>query len=211
MAYVSHVDVSAQVGQPMGITYDSVTTNLYVTGVHGFLSVSIARLTTALAISKFNNNIYSPSDPNNRPLSVSPGFTGSDWVISGGLSVLRTVETGGGFNAATTQAIAGEVGTQFVGHIKHSSNVLFMLKNKNNTACICKVDNTYTNVGDSDKISKSVLAITEGASASLLVVNTAGSKILRYDSNMNFVETVYEDTGATVALDAQEITDLVEF
>jgi hypothetical protein len=208
LAYVSSVDVTTALGSPFSIFYDSVNACLYAIGILDYMSLSIARITTGLVISKSNNNIHSIS-PGDRPLGISRGFGAADFLISGLDTLLNTTE-GVSFSSAIDQAIVGETGIVFNSHIKNTDGFLYLISRTASGSKIHKVNSSYINVGDSDKISKSAMIIGEGLSNDLIVYNTAESKIVRYNNYLNFVETISSHVGSGAADDRKEIYGVLE-
>jgi len=195
LAYTANVDVSSEIGRPFAIFYDSISTDLYVAGIKNYLTISIARITTALVVSKFNSNVYTVGI-NEWPMGISSDFTLGYFLISGLSNVLKVQETGGGFNTAATQAISEGIGvtaSTFLGHTRHSNGDLYFNAKRVDGSRIARVDSSYRNIGDSNKIGKLGYYISEGSGGSLLVFNVDNYSVLRYDQYMNFVETIYQD------------------
>jgi hypothetical protein len=209
LVFVSSLDISTEIGRPNAIMYDGAG-SLYVAGIRIYRTLSVAKIDTAtFTVSKSNNNIYA-ADTNDQPMGISAGFVAGTFLISGMTDLLKVSETGGGFGTATPQAIGGEAGTRFYGNLMHSDGNLYLIKKNALGSFIEKVNSSYINVGDSDRISKSASYISQGLSNSMLVYDTYDRKIVRYDQYMNYVEDVYSDTGSTVQLDAEDICGIVE-
>lgn len=210
LSYVANVDVSTEIGRPHAIFYDTTNSDLYVVGIKSYLTLSIARITTALSISKYNDNI-GVADSNDQPMGISRGFGANDFLISGMLNLLKVTENGS-FSSASTQLITGESGTKFVGNVLDTAgSYLYLISRKPEGSWIVKVDNTYTNIGDSQKISKSASTIIESANTDkdLLIFDDANKRILRYDTNLNYQEVIYQDTGNTVITGG--VNDKIDF
>jgi len=298
LVYSANVDVTNEIGVPTAIFYDSVNACLYVAGIYNNITFSIARITTALSVTKYNNNI-NPADinivvtanpatdlitsaghglstgdeiafsfdaggslpspllttniyyviwnsvndfkvattlenaqnnvfidltaaetgvvhvlrisPTAVPRGISRGFAADDFLISGTRNLLKVVESGV-FSTATIQAISGESGIKFTGHIKHTNGNLYLNAQKMNYSLITKVNSSYVNVGDSDKISKVSSNIFEGYDTNIVLHDEANSQVLEYDANMNKVSLpyVYSNTGSTIGTDAQEIYGILK-
>lgn len=211
LVYASEVNVSTEIGRPFTIFYDSSSGDLYVAGIKDYLTISIARITTSLVVSKFNNNIYTVG-VNEWPMGISDDFTSGYFLISGLSSLLKVQETGV-FSTATTRSIAEGVGvtsSKFLGHIRHSNGDLYLNVKRVNGSRIARVDSNYRNIGDSDKIGKLSYYVSEGLGGSLLIFNVDNFSVLRYDQYMNFLELIYQDTGSTVANDGEEIYGMLE-
>ena len=213
MTFVASINVSAQVGRPFAIFYDTVTSDLYVTGIHDYRTLSIARITTSLVISKYNNDI-ALGDTNDQPMGISRGLISGDFLISGlnilGVNNLYRVTETASFSSAVSQLIAGEGDHRYLGNLKHTNGDLYLVKQDIVGSWICRVTTGYVNIGDSGRISKSSYVLTQGNAGTLLVSDFYNKRVLRYDENLNFVEVVYEDSGTSVSLDAVEICGIVE-
>jgi len=208
MSFVASVDISVEIGEPFAIFYDTLTSNLYVTGVHD-LTLSIASITTSLVVSKYNNNIEL-CNPNQRPMGISRGFVSGDFLISGVNNNLYRVTETASFSTAVSQVIVGEVNSKYTGNLKHTNGDLYLIKQSIDGSWICRVTTGYINIGDSKRISKYSYVLSQGNSGTLLVSDYWNKKVLRYDENLNFIETIYEDNGVTIDLDAAEICGIVE-
>jgi len=209
LVYVSNLDVSTEIGRPHTIVYDSVSGDLYVVGIKDNITISIARIPTTLAsVSKYDSDIYDAA--NNKPNGLSVDFTAGYFIISGTNDLLKVEETGGGFNDATIQVIEGEEDSKFDGHIMHSNGFLYLNTRRVDGARISRVNSSYQNTGDSNKISRLSSLVTEGLNDDVLVYDNANFIVKRYDHNLNFVEDVFEDTGATVSTDAESISGILE-
>jgi len=209
LSYITNLDVSTEVGAPLTIFFDSVSGDLYVIGIKDHITISMARIPVSLAsVSKFNSNIYDAK--NNRPNGVSVDFSAGYFIISGCNDLLKVQETGGGFNTAVVQAIAGEEDSYFDGHIMHTNGYLYLNTRRVDGSRISRVNSSYQNTGDSNKISRLSSLVTEGLSNNILIYDDANFIVKKYDQNLNFVEDVYEDTGATVSTDCQSISGILE-
>lgn len=219
LVYQSNVDVSAEIGIPYTIYFDPISGDLYIAGIKDYLTISIARMDTALSVSKYNSNI-SVVGTNEWPMGVSSDFTAGYFLISGLADLLKVQETGGGFNTAVTQAIGGEpkvgtdyinTGSKFFGHIRHSNGDLYFSTKRVDGSRISRVNSSYDNVGDSNKYSKLGYYISEGAAGDLLVYDNQRNAVQRYGSDLNFKEQVYSDGTPVVATDGKEIYGMLEF
>jgi len=206
--YVSNVDVSSTIGTPHAIFYDSINSDLYVAGIKDYKTISIARITTSLSISKYKSDIVNVDATNRQPVNISRGFNVNDFLISGMKNLYRVTENGS-FSTASIQSITGETGS-FFGHIKHSNGDLYMNVKYDKRSKISRVDSSYTNTGDSNIISKQSKYITENSAGDILIYNSDENKVTKYDQNLNFIEDIYQDSGSTVELDAKEIYGIIE-
>jgi hypothetical protein len=214
MNFVASYSTITTVGVPYAIAF--LNSDIYIVGVYEHRYVRIERITTGLISVRTSNNLNTPTeDIWFRPTGIVPSFTAGDFIISGcGLDVFLTTETTT-FSSFVRQQIVGETTTypnlyattQYFGAVKHSINDNLYL---NNGRKIIQVDNTFTNVGDSDIVSKTIVGLKEGKNGTLLAYNADSQIVVRYDSNLNFVENVYATTGGTIALDAYDVMDFVE-
>jgi len=214
-AFVAVYDVTNTVGTPYSMLFDSTSGDLYVAGVYANLYVRIERITTALVQVRLSGNLNSMNDLWFRPTAICPDFTAGNFIVAGAnLDLYITTETTS-FSTFVQQAIGGETTTwpeiyettKYNGAIKHSVNSDLYL---NNGRKIIRVDSSYDNIGDSDKIAKTITGLKEGKSGTLLTYNADEQKIVRYDSDLNFVEDVYVDSGSVIATDAYDVMDFVE-
>ena len=74
------------------------------------------------------------------------------------------------------------------------------------------VTDPFINTGDSNKISKLSMHVAEsGFDNTLLVVNQDNPvKVERYDTNLNFIEIIFEDLGDLISNDAYDISGINE-
>lgn len=208
LVYTSSVDVSATVGVPYAIFYDTTNSELYVAGIYNYVTISVARITTALSITKSDSDIY-PADTNDQPMGISRGFGGSDFLISGGLDLLNVTEGVGDFGTASTQAITGETGTKFVGHVQHSNGFLYLITESQDGSKILRVNSSYINTGDSNTVSSTAFLLTEDHNTYMLTFDAHNKKIVRYDENLNYVDDVFVDTGDTDSTDCEEVFGII--
>ena len=209
LAFIANLDVSTEIGKPCAILFESISGDLYVVGIKDYLTISIAKIPTSLAsVSAYNSDIYDAE--NSYPKGLSVDFTSGYFIISGTNALLKVQETGGSFNPATTQAIIGEANSKFNGHIMHSNGYLYINTKKSDGSRISRVNSSYENTGDSDKISRSASLVYQGLTNNILIYDNANYTVKKYDENLNFVENVFEDSGATVDTDAEEIYGILE-
>jgi hypothetical protein len=109
-------------------------------------------------------------------------------------SIFQTIESSG-FSPFTTQNVIGETTTwpqlftttAYNSVIRHTNGDLYL----NNGKKILRVDATFTNIGDSDIIAKTISGLKEAPDGSLLVYVEDTQTLARYSSDLNFVENVY--------------------
>lgn len=373
LTYVSQLDVSTTIGKPYSITFDTVTNDLYVVGLFKDFYLSVARITSALVVSKSFNNIYSPATGVEKPYGICKGIVADTFIISLGRKLVIFTETASStlvgqtttsesftatheeaidsqskynlinksivpstftvwrtctespleesptsfqtlhfpvigtpdvdfkvykngvqldydvalndpndyiinqatgditlqtgvvtgdevkiwykfeminnvdyaldlfsgllslsigvsenilglityrdiFNItytyatnATVQTLTGITDAVITGIIKHSNNDIYVVQNTLlESAKISRINSSYVNIGDSNKISKYAIGIAEALDGSLIVYDSSNQKIVRYSNVLNFVETIYTDTSDLVATDAYEVAGLLE-
>lgn len=214
LTYLTEYSTRLTVGNPCAILFDTITGDLYVTGVYNNAYVRLQRLTTSLTNVLTSNNLNIVSDMWFRPTGICRGFAANSFVISGAaLDLYQTIETVS-FSTFTTQSIIGEnttypklfMTTAYNSIIKHSNGNIYL----NNGKKILKIDSLFTNIGDSDLLSKTITGLKEGVGGSILVYLADNQKLIRLNENMNFVEDIYYTTASTIALDAFDIADFIE-
>jgi hypothetical protein len=176
---------------------------IYVVGIYSDLY---------LRIEKFNNNLVSLINSTNlsdsvigKQLSICKGFS-SDTIFIAGASVdiYETTETTN-FSQVIIRQIVGETRKIYTG-IEISSGYLYL----NDGTKIIKVNSLFENVGDSNKISKTVRCLRQDTRGNLLVYNVDRQSILSYDVNLNFVAELFINSGPFIGNDAYEIMDITE-
>ncbi|MDO8640890.1 MAG: hypothetical protein Q7R33_05050 [Nitrosarchaeum sp.] len=217
LVYDSHYDTTATVGTPYAIFYDASTTDLYVVGIDLATNnyLKIQRLTTAFLSVKLSGNLNTIKDIWFKPTSICRGFLPNTILVSGAnLDLFSTTESGT-FSSFVQVPIVGETTTypdlyattQYFGMTQHSDGNLYL----NNGRKILKVNSSYVNIGDSDVISKTLWGLRESAiDNSLLIYNVDDMKIQRYDTDLNFVEDVYANSGSSIGTSAYDIMDFAE-
>ena len=204
LAYTSNVDVSSAVGIPHAIFYDTTNSELYVAGIYNYSTISVARITTGLSITKSDTDVYA-ADTNDQPMGISRGFGGSDFLISGGADLLLVTEGGSDFGTASTQAITGETDTKFVGHVKHSNGDLYLITEDQDGSKIVRVNSSYVNIGDSDIISKKSFCLAEDSAGNVLCYDSDQKRILSFTEDLNFNQIIFADTGDTDSSDLEDV------
>jgi hypothetical protein len=229
LEYESKIDVSI-IGKPYSafFYYDSDTEEyyLYVVGIYKQKSLSIAKISLGTGryesalIVKFNTNVAKVY-VNYFPMGASVGYNG-DLLISNGFKFLSVAETTNSFVATSAITIVGETDIQFLGHIRHSNDDLYLNVKSKRGSKIIRVtydSGQYINIGDSNIISQLSGIISEDIDANILVYDNVGDsdiirrqpKILKYDYDLNFVEIVFEDTGDTIETDAYDVMSISNF
>lgn len=197
LALVGIYDTIPTIGIPYAIMFDSTTGDIYIVGVYANIYVRIERITTALANVKVSGNLNPMNDLWFTPTGIIRLNT-TDFAVSGSnLGLFLTTEQPSTFTTFTQQMISGEYSrwpeiytkVQYTGIVKHSINGAIYL---NDGKRILKVnETTFANLGDSDFISETLTILKEGVSGTLLTLDVDNKKIVRYDSDLNYVEDVY--------------------
>ena len=147
-----------------------------------------------------------------RPITNIDTLTENNVHLADGFTTDKLVLNYNYLGVATSLTIQGEENTFFTGIVKHSTtNTIFVAGVKDNTGKIMNVNSSYKNIGDSDKISKSIVCLTEAPDGTLLTYDNSKQKIVRFDSNLNKVEDVYIDTTDFIATDAYDICGIAQF
>jgi len=207
LAYVAEYDTSTTLGRPYDIIFDSVSGDLYTVGVYNRLHVRIERITTALVSVKVSGELTIPGDMFDKPTGIAKGFGAGEFVVVGhNFDLGITTETGTFSTPFTQQGITGEDPKRYKGIIQHTNGNLYL----NDGRKLVKVDSSYINLGDSNKITKTTTLMTEAVNGDILLYNNDEQKIERYTAELNFKEDTFLDTGATIDIDAYDITGLIE-
>lgn len=214
LTYVGEYDVSSTIGEPYAITYDNLTGDIYIVGVYNYLNVRIERITTALISVKVSGNLNTPKTLWWRPNQIQRSWTTDTFIITGqNLDTYLTVESTN-FSALVTQPIIGEVTTwpdvfattRYFGFY-YDSSVHFMFLN--NGRRLLRSDETFTNTGDSDEISKDIRFASPLWTSTLGIYNVDVQSIINYDYNLNYVGEIFVDSGETIETDAYDVTDIM--
>lgn len=206
MAHVSSYDTSSTIGKPFAIVFYSTNGDLYVVGVKDNLYIRIERLTTAFVSVRASGNLTSAGMIYGSPTAIVNGFAAGDFYVAGfNNDIWKTTETTS-FSTLINQTITGESARPYYGMVNHSDGYLYL----NDGRQIKRVDNTFANNGDSDRIAKKISLLSVAVNGDLFIYNNDLQKISRYTNKLNFVADTYLDTGSTVALDAYDIMGIVE-
>jgi hypothetical protein len=107
--------------------------------------------------------------------------------------------------------IIGEEYSYFTGIVKHATLGLVVLAVvKDNVAKLSYINSSYINVGDSNKISKSIVGLCQCADGSILTYDNQNQKIVRYNIYLNKAEDVYTDKTDLIETDAYDVCGIVE-
>jgi hypothetical protein len=214
LTYLTEYSTRLTIGNPCAILFDAITGDLYIAGVYNNAYVRVQRLTTSLINTRTSGNLNSAGDMWFRPTGICRGFAPNSFIVAGArLSLYQTIETTS-FSTFTVQNIIGEnttypklfMTTVYNSIIKHSNGDIYL----NNGKRILRINSLFTNIGDSDFLSKTITGLKEGVDGSILVYLADSQKLTRRNENMNFVEDIYYTTASTIALDAFDIADFIE-
>lgn len=210
LTYSANVDVSTQVGAPYAITCDG--TNIWVVGMKNNATLAIAKLTTALAVTKFSDLTLPAGTTLSNPVGICKDFAVANSFLIITDCVLKVTETTSFNPILTKQVIQYETDTLlFGGVLNTTTGFLYLNAKKKNYHRILKVNSSYKNVGDSDDISKGSIYLTQSnMNDDMFVYDNANRKVLRYDSDLNFKETVFSHTGTTQQLSCSDINGILE-
>jgi len=209
LAYVGAYDTSSTIGRPHQITYDSVSGDLYIVGKYAVTQLRIERITTALVTVRHStSSLTLPGELYGNPMGIVKGFAANTFLIVGHNNDIGiTTETPPFTTPLTSQAITGEDPKRYYGIIKHSTNGDLYL---NDGTKILRVNSSFANIGDSNKITKVATTFCETTNGQILVYNNDEQKITRFGENMNFIADTYIDSGDVIATDAYDIAGMVE-
>lgn len=214
LTYLLEYSTRSSIGSPCAIMYDSLTGDLYVTGIYNYSYIRLQRLTVNLDSVKFSSNLNSIGDVSARPTGLCRGFDTNSFIVSGFSQWLyQTIETAN-FSNFELKVIFGEVNkypklfttTLYNSIIKHSNNFLYL----NNGKKILKVNELFENIGDSKIISKTIFGLKECPNTTILTYINDDQKLIRLNQNMNFIEDIYYTTGNTIDFDAFDINDFIQ-
>jgi hypothetical protein len=190
---------------PYVILFDSQY--LYVVGVYGiFPNIRIEKLSTTLDSLQHSDDLLAKDQVFEVPTSICTSFDVNKFIISG--VNFGVYEISNDFSPIVQKNIVEDSNKnqkRYFGAAKINDFVYL-----NNRQELLKIDSTFTCVGKSDIVSKTLLGLKNGAINTLLFYNFDKQKIMRYDDNLNFVEDVVVDSGDFINNDAYEIVDFVE-
>jgi len=196
---------------PRLIYYDYLTADLYALGITpNFWNMQMLRFTINISdemefvkssdyLGKMTNGLM--------PMGLVRGFTGTSFIVCGlGDDLYITDEFLTGFLSFTSQTIEGEAPTRYMGIVRHSNGSMYL----NNGNKILRVNYLFQNVGDTNFIAKTIYGLKEARDKTLLTYNADTKTILRYDEDLNFVETIYTNGSYDIETDAIDIFDFEE-
>jgi hypothetical protein len=196
LVYIDKYDTIPTVSIPYCIMFDSLTGDLYITGIYAHIYLRVERITTALSSVKVSGNLNAMNDLWFKPTGIVRN-TNDTLILSGSnLGLFLTMEQPTTFTTVSQQMISGEytrwpqiyTKDQYTGIVKHTNGDLYLNDGKR----ILRVSGvTFENLGDSDLISETLTILKQGANESLLTYDINNKKIVRYDSNLNYLEDIY--------------------
>jgi hypothetical protein len=228
--YIAEYETIYTIGTPYSIFY--LNNFLYVTGLYNNSYIRIQKLDTLLNNIYYSNNLNMPGDVWFRPTSICNGFDANSFLINGIKVVLNETLVSGipisgiqygclfqciesiNLSNITIKNIIGEtttwpnqyMTTVYNSMVMHTNGNLYL----NNGEKIIRVNSSFTKNGSSDVIGKSISGLKESSNGTLLTYINDSQTLVRYDTNLNFVENVYTTTGLTVDTDAGAIIDFIE-
>jgi hypothetical protein len=196
--------------QPFLIYYDSITTDLYVLRVTESLwNMKLERL-------GFDNNGFTSKKISGflgkmtdglMPTAMCRGFASGEFLVCGlGNDIYKTVESPITFSSFVNQSITGQEPNRYMGMIKHSNGYLYL----NSGLQLVKANSSFESLGVSNLIATVTTCLKESLNAKILLYSNHDQSILRYDTNLNFVEEVFKDNGTGIATDSFDVVDLME-
>lgn len=209
--FIEEYSTSSTIDKPYLIYYDSTNDDLYVLGITpNFWNCKLERLTINLDdelesvkvsdyLGKFTDGAM--------PTALCRGFGANEFLVCGlGNDIFVTTEELETFTEFSNQAIFGEDPTRYTGMIHHSDDNLYM----NNGEKLLRVNSTFENTGDSDHLSNTMYGLKEVIDAELMFYDADRLTFVKYDTDLNFIEDVFTDSGDTIDLDAKFVVDFLE-
>jgi len=223
LMYLNAVNVASTVGRPCHIYFDSSSGDLYVTGINYhtienkilYMYINMARYSTNLSLIKYTRDVLgvnqrleqAKGEIGYKPIAVVKGQLENEFLIAGIRNkIYRTIELSTKFDILEEVPYYVELPTRFLGMIHHSNGYYYL----NNGRNILKFDATFTNMVNSDFISKTIFGLREVSNGNILVYNCDRQSILEYDQNLNFVKEVLKDSGTTIQTDFYEVSDMIQ-
>jgi hypothetical protein len=215
LVYVGEYSTVSTVGQPHAIKYDTISGDLYIVGVYNNLYVRVERITTSLVSVKASGNLNAASTLWWMPNQIQLIWVANTLMITGNnLDTYLTTESISSFSSLVQQPIIGETTTwpdlfattrYFGFYYDSGSQVVFL----NNGRKLLRADETFTNTGDSDQISKDIRVIEQLWSNTLGIYNADAKKLVQYDYNLNYVADLFVGSGNVIATDAYDVTNML--
>jgi len=197
-------------GRPYLVYYDNLSNCLYVLRViSNFWNMKIERLQVygdRLESVKLSGLLGKMKDAQ-MPTGFCKGFSNSDFFITGvDNDIVRVVEYLNSFSSFYYNEILGHEPARYMGIIKHSNGYIYL-----NDGCkIVKIDSTFENIGYSNDISFVSSGLKQAKENSMIAYNNDDMSLLRFDEEMNFLETIFVDSSDDISLDIEDVVDFVE-
>jgi hypothetical protein len=202
LQFVSKHDTTNTIGKPYAImTYNNF---IYAIGLYSNLYLRIEKLNNNL-VSLMSSTNLSDTASIGKQLSICKSFDVDKIFIAGAsVDIYETTETVE-FSPVVIRQISGESRKIYTG-AETSSGYLYL----NDGTQIIKVNSSFENVGDSNKISKTVRCLRKDSRGNLLVYNVDRQSILSYNADLNFVAELFVNSGPFIGNDAYDIMDITE-
>jgi len=224
LRFSNQYNTSSTIGKPCAIFYDELNVFLYVLGINFvtisgrdlFMYVGIQKLSTSLTDQGYSNNLFGQlSNFNFKPFWFCRGLDFNEILICGIRNTLYSVlENGSPFSQAVEKQLIvapfDKVPKRYVGMVMMSDQQAIFLNTGERLAKAVIKGSDLTIINYSDFISKTLYGLSIGLGDSLLIYNVETMSILRYDLNLNFIETVFTDSGSTITTDLKYVSGLLE-
>lgn len=202
LQFVSKYDTTNTIGRPYAIM--AYSNFIYVVGLYSNLYVRIEKLNNNL-VSLISSTNLSDIASIGKQLSICRGFDADKIFIAGASTDIYETTESAEFSPVITRQISGETRKIYTG-AETSSGYLYL----NDGTKIIKVNSSFENVGDSNKISKTIRCLRKDSRGNLLVYNADRQSILSYDINLNFVAEIFKDSGPFIGNDIYDLMDITE-
>ena len=194
---IASVDVSGTLGKPVVLTTDD--TYIYCAGIDNKLTFG----KYDLSLSEVFTDVVDL--PVSRPKSISMGFNANELLVCDGQQKILELTDSGASVSGVLQTITGEENSNFTSHILHSNGLVYASIGFR----LVKIDDTYTNIGDSNLISRPIMIQSE-INTDIAIYDLQNRKVLIYDENFAFQSTSVESTGDDVNTDYEDVTTYIE-
>jgi len=203
LQFISKYDTRNTIGKPNAIMFHNGF--LYVVGIFNNY-IRLQKLTINFDNVISSSNLTSVNGIIGTKLSICKGFeVDKIFIIGANVDVYEVNELVNSFSSAIIRHIGFKDEQIYTGSIIHSNGYLYLNSGFN----IVKVNSNFENIGVSNKISKVVRCLKEDVDGNLLVYNVDRQSVLKYDSNLNFLSVVFEESGHFIGNDAYEIIDFI--
>jgi len=220
LLYIGQLSTATTIGKPCAIMFDYDTRCLYFTGVryHSiegddlYMYLGVEKCSTDLTDVKYSSDVLGinrrliRNDLTYKPNGICKGYLPNEILITGIRHVIySTIESLTTFTSATEKYIIGEDIQYFRGIIKHSNGDLYL----NIGTQIIRSNSTFVNIGDSNYVSKVLYGLKEDhRTGEILTYNADIQALIALDSDMNFANELYKDSGNTIATSFYDVFDV---